>query len=110
MKITKDYLIRINQSYVYITNEPFGYNSNLDFIVTEYNDSKQQKNDIAKIVFRILITHPFVQGNKRTSFAILDSFENIRNTGKVKTAILKIVNNPEMDQKEGIKLILESLR
>jgi len=94
-------LVHINKSYVYITHEPHAVNSNLYFAADEFEFSKKDKEAVAVLAFRIVITHPFAQGNKRTANAAIELFYDIDGE-KLKHILLLIASN-NIDKEEAVK-------
>lgn len=103
-------LLNINKAYVIVTREPFAIiNSNLAFAADEFQNSKKQLPDVALLSFRIVVLHPFAQGNKRTAFAAIELFHHVRDAESLKNALLRIANNPSIETEKGVKLILKAI-
>jgi len=94
--LTVEKIISINKGYVYISNEPFSVDiGNLDFAVDEFNHSKKDKKAVATLAFRIISTHPFAQGNKRTANAVMMLFHSI--DSDLSKAVLRNVSSRIVD-------------
>lgn len=103
-------ILSINYAYVMVTREPYAImNSNLAFATDEFEHSKKQKPDVALLAFRIVVLHPFAQGNKRTAFAAIELFHHVRDAESLKNALLSIANNPSIETEKGVKLILKAI-
>ena len=103
-QLDKDYLAYINKSAVEITGEPFACNSNLDFLVDEYRHSRKSKADYCVMVFRIISTHPFVQGNKRTAFALMSKY-GLKDAKEAEGVLGEIAKKPGMPTVEGVQML-----
>jgi fido (protein-threonine AMPylation protein) len=102
---------QINRGFVYISNEPFGVErNNLDFAVDEFNHSKKDRLAVATLAFRIISTHPFTQGNKRTANAVMMLYHPI-DSEKSKVVLRDISSKIDtIEREEAVELITRLLR
>jgi len=108
--ITKEQILNINKSFIYITNEPFGASSNLDFAIEEFQDSRKTKQDIATLVYRIISTHPFIQGNKRTASAVMELHYNINIEESKEVLKYVAAHIHKIEKEEAVERIIKIMR
>lgn len=79
--LTTDEIIQIHNDIIKETGGHTGIISygNLDFIVNQMEIPKTLERASATLLYGILTSHPFVDGNKRTAFEVMKVFLDMNN-------------------------------
>ncbi len=76
-------IIELNKNIVKLKNEPFGFvsRSNLEFALSEFNFNKRLSffEKLAVLIRGIAQGHPFTEGNKRTTYMVLQILLTMNN-------------------------------
>ena len=74
--LTTDEIVKIHDEIIKETGGHYGIISygNLDFVTSQMEIPKSLERKTATLLFGILTSHPFVDGNKRTAFESMKTF------------------------------------